>query len=337
MTAMLRNSRILGVGHHVPERIVTNDDLTQCMDTSDDWIFQRTGIRARRFSDGWTGASDMGAIAAREALDRAGIAATDIDCIVFATLSPDIDMPAAGCLLQEHLGLVGVPAFDVKNQCSGFLYGLAVADKFIKTRTFNHVLLVGAEVHSTGIDLSTRGREVAVIFGDGAGAVVVGPEADPDRGILTTHLHSDGKYAEKLWLESPASRDRPRLSEEIVCAQEARTFPKMVGRYVFKHAVTRLPEVIQEALAARGLTVDDLSLLVPHQANVRINQAAAMSLELPEEKVFNNIDRYGNTTAGSIPLALYEAIEAGRVHDNDLVCLAAFGAGFTWASALIRW
>jgi 3-oxoacyl-[acyl-carrier-protein] synthase-3 len=337
MTAMLRNSRILGVGHHVPERTVTNDDLTRFMDTSDEWIFQRTGIRERHFSEGWTGASDMGAIAAREAIERAGKTTADIDCIVFATLSPDVDMPASACLLQEHLGLSGIPAFDVKNQCSGFLYGLAIADKFVKTKTFNHVLLVGAEVHSTGIDLTTRGREVAVIFGDGAGAAVLGPETDNDRGILTTHLHADGKYAEKLWLESAASRDRPRISEETVAGDEARTFPKMEGRYVFKHAVTRLPEVIREALTARGYTKDDLSLLIPHQANVRINQAAAMSLELPEDKVFNNIDRYGNTTAGSIPLALYEAIEAGRVHTGDLICLAAFGAGFTWASALIRW
>jgi 3-oxoacyl-[acyl-carrier-protein] synthase-3 len=337
MKAMLRNSHILGVGHHVPERVVTNGDLAKVMDTSDEWIFQRTGIRERHFSEGWTGASDMGAIAAREAIDRAGIRPADIDCIVFATLSPDVDMPAAACLLQQHLDIPGVPAFDVKNQCSGFLYGLSIADKFVKTGTYDHVLLVGAEVHSTGIDLSTRGREVAVIFGDGAGAAVVGSARAADRGILTTHLHADGNFAEKLWLESAASRDRPRLSEEIVADPAGRIFPKMEGRYVFKHAVTRLPEVIREALDACGLSKDDLSLLIPHQANVRINQAAAMSLELPEEKVFNNIDRYGNTTAGSIPLALYEALAAGRIHDGDLVCLAAFGAGFTWASALIRW
>lgn len=337
MTTMLRNSRILGVGRYVPERVVTNDDLTRVMETSDEWIFQRTGIRERHFSEGWIGASDLGVIAAREAIERAGKTPADIDCIVFATLSPDVDMPASACLLQERLNLSGIPAFDVKNQCSGFLYGLAIADKFIKTGTFNHVLLVGAEVHSTGLDLTTRGREVAVIFGDGAGAVVLGPETDYDCGVLATHLHADGKYAEKLWLESAASRDRPRLSEEIVTGDDARIFPKMEGRYVFKHAVTRLPEVIREALTARGYTKDDLSLLIPHQANVRINQAAAMSLELPEEKVFNNIDRYGNTTAGSIPLALYEAVEAGRVCDGDLICLAAFGAGFTWASALIRW
>jgi 3-oxoacyl-[acyl-carrier-protein] synthase-3 len=279
----------------------------------------------------------MGAVAAREALDRAGLSSADIDCIIFGTLSPDVDMPSSACLLQEHLGVDGIPAFDVKNQCSGFLYGLTVADKFIKSGTFDRVLLVGAEVHSTGLDLTTRGREVAVIFGDGAGAVVIGPESDERRGILSTHLHADGQFAEKLWLESPASRDRPRLTEAIIEDPSARIFPKMEGRYVFKHAVQRLPEVIREALDANGLSVSDLSLLIPHQANVRINQAAAMALELPEDKVFNNIDRYGNTTAGSIPLALYEALAAGRIQDGDLVCLAAFGAGFTWASVLIRW
>jgi 3-oxoacyl-[acyl-carrier-protein] synthase-3 len=333
----VRNSRIVGVGHHLPTRVVTNADMTAFMDTTDDWIQQRTGIRERRFSEGSTGAADMGAAAAREALQRAGLTAQDIDCIVFATLSPDFDMPAAACVLQERMGIGGMPAFDVRNQCSGFLYSLAIADKFIKTGLYDHVLVVGAEVHSTGLDLSTRGREVAVIFGDGAGAVVLGPEADARRGILSTHLHADGRFAEKLWLEGPASRDRPRITEEMITGPDARMFPKMQGRYVFKHAVIRFPEVIREALDASGLTTADLSLLIPHQANLRISQLVALGLELPEEKVFNNIDRYGNTTAGSIPIALCEALAAGRIHDGDLVCLAAFGAGFTWASALIRW
>jgi 3-oxoacyl-[acyl-carrier-protein] synthase-3 len=333
----MRNSRILGVGHYLPSRVVTNADLTTMMDTTDDWIVQRTGVRQRRFSDGWTGAADMGAEAATEALERAGVLAGDLDCVVFATLSPDVDMPASACLLQHRMGISGMPAFDVRNQCSGFLYGLAVADKFIKTGTYNRVLLVGAEVHSTGLDLTTRGREVAVIFGDGAGAVVLGPEADARRGILSAHLHAQGKFAEKLWLESPASRLRPRLTEEMIAGDEARMFPKMEGSYVFRHAVTRFPQVVREALDANGLSVADLSLLIPHQANLRISQMVAQGLELPEEKMFNNIDRYGNTTAGSIPIALYEALEAGRIHDGDLVCLAAFGAGFTWASALIRW
>ena len=333
----MRNSRIMGVGHYVPARVVTNDDLKAYMDTSDDWIQQRTGIRERHYSEGWTGAADMGAEAAREALDRAGLRAADVDCIVFATLSPDVDMPASACILQDRLGIAGMPAFDVRNQCSGFLYGLAIADKFVKTGTYDHVLLVGAEVHSTGIDLTTRGREVAVIFGDGAGAVVLGPEPEARRGILSTHLHADGKFAEKLWLESPASRLRPRLTEEMITGPEERIFPKMQGRYVFRHAVHRFPEVIREALDANGLAPSDLTLLIPHQANLRISQMVAMGLELSEQQVFNNIDRYGNTTAGSIPIALYEALQAERIHTGDLLCLAAFGAGFTWASALIRW
>ena len=333
----MRNSRILGIGHYVPPQRVTNADLTKLMDTTDEWIQQRTGIRERHFSGAGVGASDMGADAAREALARAGVAAEDVDCIVFATLSPDVDMPASACLLQERLGISGMPAFDVRNQCSGFLYGLAVADKFVKTGTYDHVLLVGAEVHSTGIDLTTRGREVAVIFGDGAAAVVLGPEDDPAKGILSTHLHAEGRFAEKLWIESAGSRARPRLTEEIVDGPEARLFPKMEGRYVFRHAITRFPEVIHEALDANGLKTQDISLLIPHQANLRISQAVAMSLELPEEKVFNNIQRYGNTTAGSIPLALYEAEQEGRIRKGDLVCLAAFGAGFTWGAVLIRW
>jgi 3-oxoacyl-[acyl-carrier-protein] synthase-3 len=333
----VRNSRILSVGRYVPERVVTNADLMAVMETSDEWIQQRTGIRQRHFSEGWTGAADMGAHAARQALQRASLTAQDVDCIIFATLSPDVDMPASACLLQDRLGVGGMPAFDVRNQCSGFLYGLAVADKFIKTGTYERILLVGAEVHSTGIDLTTRGREVAVIFGDGAGAVVIGPEADARRGVLTTHLHADGRFAQKLWLESPGSRERPRLTEEMIDGPEPRIFPRMEGRYVFRHAVTRFPEVIREALTACGLCENDISLLIPHQANLRISQIVAMDLGLTEERVFNNIDRYGNTTAGSIPIALDEALEAGRIRDGDLVCLAAFGAGFTWASALIRW
>lgn len=333
----MRNSRILGVGRHLPPRIVTNDDLQQYMETSDEWIQQRTGIRQRHFIHCDTGASDLAAEAARLALEQAGVAAGAIECIIFATLSPDVDMPASACLLQDKLGVPGIPAFDVKNQCSGFLYGLSIADKFIKTGTYEHVLVVGAEVHSTGVDLSTRGREVAVLFGDGAGAAVVGPEPDAQRGILTTRLHADGKFAEKLWLESPGSRDRPRLTAEILDDVAGRVFPKMEGRYVFKHAATRMPEVIREALDDCGLSPADISLLVPHQANIRINQAAAASLGIPEERVVHNIDRCGNTTAGSIPIALSEAIEAGRIRPGDLVCLAGFGAGFTWGAILIRW
>ena len=263
--------------------------------------------------------------------------AAELDLILLATLSPDIDFPASATLLQRRLGVSGMPAMDVRNQCSGFLYMLATADAFIRSGGARYVLAVGAEVHSTGIDLTTHGREVAVIFGDGAGAAVLGPEPDPRRGILSTHLHSEGKYAEKLMVEVPNSRSRPRVTAEMLSGPGSRLWPRMEGRYVFKHAVTRFPEVIQEALASNGYTVADLDLLIPHQANLRISQLVAMGLELPEEKVFNNIQRYGNTTAASIPIALHEAQVAGRVRPGSLVCLAAFGAGFTWASALIRW
>lgn len=333
----MRRAKILGVGRHVPSKVVTNQDLTTMMDTNDEWIRQRTGIEERHFSEGNTGAADMGAIAARQALQRAGLQTQDVDCIILATLSPDIHMPSSACLLQALLDADEVPAFDVRNQCSGFLYSLAIADNFVKTGLYEHVLVVGSEVHSTGIDLTTRGRDVAVIFGDGAGAVVVGPSGDADTGILSTHLHADGEFAEKLWLECPGNRERVWLTEEMITGADARMFPKMQGSYVFRHAVTRFPEVIREALDANGLQASDISLFIPHQANLRISQAVAMSLELPEERVFNNIQRYGNTTAASIPLALYEALEAGKLRSGDLLCLGAFGAGFTWASALIRW
>jgi len=331
------NSRILGIGHYVPDRVVTNADLTRLMDTSDEWIQQRTGIRERRYISTDTGPADLGTRAARDALAAAGVAASDVDLILFGTLSPDVDFPGGAALLQRNLGLRGMAAMDVRNQCSGFLYMLAIADKFIRTGGARRVLVVGAEVHSTGIDLTTLGREVAVIFGDGAGAVVLGPEADPRRGILSTHLHSEGKYAEKLMVEVPSSRMRPRVTEELLDHPGSRLWPRMEGRYVFKHAVNRFTEVIGEALAANGLTPADIDLLIPHQANLRISQLVAMGFELPEDRVFNNIQHYGNTTAASIPIALHEAVESGRVRPGSLVCLAAFGAGFTWAAAIVRW
>jgi 3-oxoacyl-[acyl-carrier-protein] synthase-3 len=331
------NARIMGIGHHVPERVVTNDDLTQWMDTSDEWIQQRTGIQERHFVAADAGPADLGEPAARQALAGAGIDASELDMIVLGTLSPDYDVPCSASLLAERLGIAGMPAMDVRNQCSGFVYALSVADAFVRTGGARYVLVCGAETHSTGIDLTTEGREVAVIFGDGAGAVVVGPEPDPARGILSTHLHAEGKYAEKLMVEVPGSRNFPRVTEDMLDQPGSRLWPRMEGRYVFKHAVTRFPEVVQEALEANGYTTADIDLFIPHQANLRISQFVAATLELPEEKVFNNIQRYGNTTAASIPIALHEAILAGRVHEGSLVCLGAFGAGFTWASALIRW
>jgi 3-oxoacyl-[acyl-carrier-protein] synthase III len=333
----MRNARIAGLGRYVPPKVVSNADLTARMDTSDEWIQQRTGIRQRHYSEGCVGAAEMGAIAAREALERAGVSAGDVDCVIFATLSPDIDMPSSACVMQSHLGMSGMPAFDVRNQCSGFLYSLATANAFIKSGRFGRVLVVGGEVHSTGIDITTRGRDVAVIFGDGAAAALLEATDDPSKGILTAQLHSEGKYAEKLWLECAASRERPRLTEEMVASDDPRVFPRMEGRYVFKHAVQRFTEVIEEALEAAGYKPEDMDLLIPHQANLRISQMVALGFNLPEEKLVNNIQRYGNTTAASIGLALYEAVEDGRVRDGSLLCLAAFGAGFTWAATLIRW
>lgn len=330
-------ARISGVGRYVPPKVVTNDDLSTLMDTTDEWIQQRTGICERHYSEGTVGAADMGAEASRQALANAGLEVGDVDCVIFATLSPDYEMPASACVLLERLGVGGIPAFDVRNQCSGFIYGLSIADGFIRSGRFERILLVGSEVHSTGLDLTTRGRDVGVIFGDAAGAVVVEPSGDPRRGILSTHLHAEGEFAAKLWLECPGWGAADRITEEMLTDDEGTVFPQMQGRYVFKHAVTRSVETVLEALAANDCKVSDLALLIPHQANLRINQMVAVTLELPEEKVLNNIQKYGNTTAATIPLALYEALEEKRFGDGDLICLAAFGAGFTWGSVLLRW
>jgi 3-oxoacyl-[acyl-carrier-protein] synthase III len=330
----MRGSRIVGLGFHVPPRVVTNDDLSKLMETSDEWITQRTGIKERRWVDGDVGASELAEHAANNALADAGVDAKQIDLIVFATLSPDVNFPGSGCLLGKRLGLPGVPALDVRNQCTGFLYGLAVADQFVRTGTMERVLVVGAEVHSTGIDVTTRGRDVAVLFGDGAGAVVVGPSDDEHR-ILDTKLHADGSHYDILMVEAPASRLNPRLTHEMIDA--GRHFPSMDGKAVFKQAVERLPEVIGEVLAPHGLSIADIDLLVPHQANLRINEMVAKRLGLGPDRVFNNIDRYGNTTAASIPIALCEARERGMVRPGSRVVLAAFGAGLTWGATLLRW
>ena len=332
--AGMRGARIIGTGRALPTRVVKNEELTRRMDTSDEWIVQRTGVRERRYVDPGTGSSHLGAEAARKAIANAGITVNDIDLIVFATLSPDHVFPGNGVLVQEQLGMRTVGALDVRDQCTGFVYGLSVAEAYVKGGFHDHVLVIGAEVQSTGLDFSTKGRDVAVIFGDGAGAVVVGP-AEPGRGILSSHLHSEGKYAKELWVEAPSFLDNPWITHEMIDA--GKHFPKMNGRYVFTHAVRRFPEVIREALEKNGLTVADLSLLIPHQANLRITQAVGAALQLPEEKVFSNVERYGNTTAASIPIALDECVEQGRIREGDIVCLASFGSGFTWASALLRW
>lgn len=332
----MTQSRILSVGHYVPEQVVSNADLSKLMDTSDAWIQERTGIKERRFfKENIDTVSNMAAKASLMALERAHIPANDIEMIVFATLSPDYSFPGSGVLLQRELGLSGIPALDIRQQCAGFIYALSVADQFIKTGMYKTVLVVGSEIQSNIFEISDRGRNMAVIFGDGAGAVVLQATNENGKGILSTHLHADGTYAEELMLEHPGSRSKNRLSPEMI--EDGSLLPKMNGQLVFKNAVQRFPEVINEALIKNNLTVEDIDLLIPHQANLRISEYIQKTMNLRDEQVFNNIHKYGNTTAASIPLALSEAYEQGRVKSGDLICLAAFGSGFVWASALIRW
>ncbi|MCX2495525.1 ketoacyl-ACP synthase III [Pedobacter sp. PF22-3] len=348
----MHQSKIAGIGYYVPKNVYTNDDLSRFMDTNDAWIQERTGIKERRFADrNEETTTTMGIEAAKIAIERAGITAKDVDFIVFATLSPDYYFPGCGVLLQREMGMGEIGALDIRNQCSGFVYALSVADQFVKTGMYKNVLVVGSEKHSFAMDFETRSRNVSVIFGDGAGAVVLQPTDEAGKGILSTHLHSDGADAEILAMYYPGShankwlKDKPAYPEQelggLFMTQEildsGSALPYMDGPAVFKKAVVKFPEVIKEALAANKLTEKDIDLLVPHQANLRISQYVQQLLGLNDDKVFNNIQKYGNTTAASVPIALCEAWEAGKIKDGDLVCLAAFGSGFTWASALIRW
>jgi len=332
-------SKIAGAGHYVPERVVTNDDLAKIMSTSDEWIRERTGIQERRWvepGDGNT-TSSMGVKASIMAIENAGLQKDDIDFIIFATLSPDYYFPGPGVMVQEALGLTEIGALDVRNQCSGFVYALSVADQFVKTGMYSNILVIGSELHSGGLDKTDRGRGVSVIFGDGAGAVVVSRSDDDSRGILSTHLHSEGAHAKELALIGPATT---RWVPEIMAdndPEDISYYPYMNGNFVFKHAVTRFAEVIGEGLQHNGLNPNQINLLIPHQANLRISEFIRQKMGLSEDKVYNNIMRYGNTTAGSIPIALSEAIAENRLAPNDLLVLAAFGSGFTWGSAIIRW
>lgn len=345
-------SIIAGIGMYVPENVVTNEDLTRYMDTSDAWIQERTGIKERRYAHRTEETTTTMAVeAAKIAIGRAGITAQDIDFIVFATLSPDYYFPGCGVLVQRAMGMKEIGALDVRNQCSGFVYALSVADQFIKTGMYRNILVIGSEKHSFGLDFSTRGRNVSVIFGDGAGAVVLQPTEEEGRGILSTHLHSDGNDAEVLAMYNPgthANHWKPGLADfdEAEVGQmfmshdiidKAQVFPNMDGQTVFKKAVVKFPEVIMEALNQNGCQPSDIKLLVPHQANLRISQYIQQTMKLRDDQVHNNIQKYGNTTAASVPIALCEAWQEGRIQKGDLVCLAAFGSGFTWASALLRW
>ncbi|HEX3276345.1 MAG TPA: beta-ketoacyl-ACP synthase III [Gemmatimonadales bacterium] len=324
----------LGTGFAVPDRVVTNDDLSRLMDTSDEWIRTRTGIEERHWArEGETGAG-LAHAASLRALEAAGLAPRELDAIVYATSTPDHFAPGNGVYLQRLLDVPGIPSIDLRNQCSGFVYALAVADAFIRAGTFRRVLVVGAEIQSTGMDVTTRGRNTAVIFADGAGAVILGP-GDDGRGLLGFDLHGDGTYAEKLWVDAPGSMYHPRVSPEQL--EAGRHFLDMDGKEVFRHAVARMPESVRAVLSARGYTTGDLALLVAHQANLRISEMIQKSLGLRDDQVYNNIMRYGNTTAATIPIALDECARSGRLQPGDLVALTAFGSGFLWGSALVRW
>lgn len=329
-------SKVTGLGYYLPETIVTNADLAAQMDTSDEWIVERTGIRERRFfKEGVDTVSNMGARAARIAMDRAGRKPEDIDMVVFATLSPDYYFPGCGVLAQRELGLRQIPCFDIRQQCGGFVYALSLADQYIRTGFAKKVLVIGSEIQSNVMEISDRGRNMAAIFGDGAGALLLEAHDESGKGILSTHLHSDGTHAEELMVEHIGSRRKQRITHAMI--DDGSMLPHMNGKMVFQHAVRYFPEVIREALTANNLKESDIDIFVPHQANARITQAVQKELGLRDDQVVSNIHKYGNTTAGSIPIALTEAWEEGRVKEGDLVCLAAFGSGFMWASTLIRW
>ena len=349
-------TKIAGIGKYLPKQVVTNHDLAQYMDTTDEWIQERTGIKERRYAQKHhETTTTMGAAAARQAIERAGITKEDIDFIVFATISSDYYFPGCGVLVQRELGITkgAIGALDIRNQCSGFVYGLEVVDQFIKAGKYKNILFICSEMHSMGMDFRTEGRDVSVIFGDGAAALILQPTEDENKGILTTHIHSDGTYAEELSLLNPGSHGGYHVGTEQFGYPDTDKFggvfvtqkmiddymlsPYMNGKLVFKHAVTKFPEVIKEALDATGLVTNDIDMFIPHQANLRISQFVQKRLGLPDNKVFNNIQKYGNTTAASIPIAMCEAWEEGKIKDGDLVCVAAFGSGFTWGSGLIKW
>ncbi|MDI9878532.1 beta-ketoacyl-ACP synthase III [Flectobacillus longus] len=330
-------SKIVGLGHYVPENIISNQYLETIMDTNDTWITERTGIKERRyFTYGKDTNASMATEAAKIAIERAGLTPQEIDFIVYATITPDYYFPGPGFVLQRNLGMQNIGVLDIRDQCSGFIYALSTADQFIRSGMYKNILVIGAEIQSTFLNHSTEGRGVAVIFGDGAGAAVVQATTDPSHRILSTHLHADGTYAEDLYVKDPGS-SRPKRFYDDLFDDKNTGEVIMNGNMVFKHAVVRFPEVIKEALAQNSLSPEDIDLLVPHQANLRISEYVRQQMGLPEEKVMNNIQKYGNTTAASIPIALSEAWEMGKVKDGNLICLAAFGSGFTWGSALIRW
>ena len=329
------NAYIAGTGYYVPPKIVTNDELSQHMNTTDKWIRERTGIQERRYVEKGVGPSDLAIPAAEQALEEAKLSVKDIDFMIFATSTPDYYIPGSGCLLQEKMGFNKIGFLDIRVQCSGFIYGISIAEQYIKAGTFKNILLVGAEVQSTAMNLSDEGRDTAVIFGDGAGAVII-QSTEENRGILSTHMHTEGKYLKELWVEAPASREgNPRILPKHL--DEGKQYLKMNGKEVFRHAVKRFNEVILEGLSANDLNVEDINMLIPHQANLRITQMIKKNLGLDDNQIYSNIHKYGNTTAASIPIALAEVVNEGKLSKGDLVVFASFGSGFTWASAVIKW
>lgn len=331
----MKRSLITGTGFFVPEKVVTNFDLEKIIDTSDAWIRERAGIVERHFVEQEIGVSGLALHAAQKALKKASLTPQDIDFIIFATLSPEYQFPGSGVLLQEKLGIQDIPALDVRNQCTGFIYALSIADQYIKTGMYHRILVVGSEIQSPGLDLTTRGRDVAVLFGDGAGAVIVESTDDPGRGILSSHLHADGRFAKELYIENPGGLHMPRFTDEMF--EDGSMYPYMNGRQVFKHAVVKFCSAIEECLSANNVSPDQVKLVIPHQANLRITEAVASRFGYSMDKVFSNIHKYGNTTAASIPIALDEAVIEGKLNPGDYVVLVAFGSGFTWGSILLRW
>lgn len=330
-------TRILGTGSYLPEDVWTNNDLSRLMETSDEWIVQRTGIKQRHWAKDSQTTSDLAYEASVKAITNAGIDKKEIDLIILGTLSPDHEFPGVSCFLQAKLGLSEIAVLDIRQQCSGFIYGLSIADQFIKTGMYKKILLVGAELHSRGLDRTTRGRDVAVLFGDGAGAIVLGATENPtDPGVFSTHLHADGSFAKELWTPAPGmGNPKERVNHAMI--ENGDIYPKMNGKTVFMHAVKRMPEAIMEALKANSFSIQDVDLFVFHQANLRINEMVAKQLKIPDEKVFNTIDRFANTTAATIPIGLDYAVREGKLKSGMLVAMAAFGSGFTWGSALVRW
>jgi 3-oxoacyl-[acyl-carrier-protein] synthase-3 len=333
---MNKRAIITGTGAYVPPQVVTNFDLEKVMNTTDDWIHQRSGIKERHYAESGVGSSDLAVEAAKKAIENAGIDKSEIDFIIAATIAPDHYFPGIGVMIQAKLGLGPIGALDIRNQCSGFIYALSVADQYIRVGTYKKILLCAAEVQTHNLDYSDEGRDMAVLFGDGGAAVILEPNpADDGRGILSTHLYSDGRFMRDLWMEYPSSSRKPTFDQEVFDGR--RFFPHMDGKNVFKNACERMPEAVQAALTRNGLTVADVDLLIPHQANDRISQMVAKKLQIPLEKVGRNIDRYGNTTAASIPIVLDEAVREGRLKRGGCLVIAAFGSGFTWASAALRW